>query len=135
MADEIYLNEIIERIEKELCVHDKKFSGSHVHEDCLPRFVTVLGFLKDTLKSQIANKQKQLVHMQTAADGLLSVKSPLPANGMTVRGDEFEPAESLFEQAHDLENEGCDQMAVQATRWQARESVARQLNEFDGFNR
>ncbi|PWT95268.1 MAG: hypothetical protein C5B53_11685 [Candidatus Melainabacteria bacterium] len=48
--DRYYLLGVIERIESERSVHDKKFQGNQAHSDCLKRFDKTLAMLRDELK-------------------------------------------------------------------------------------
>ena len=48
--DRYYILAVIERIEQERSVHEKKFQGNAVHRDCLPRFEQTIARLRDELK-------------------------------------------------------------------------------------
>lgn len=48
--DKYYILGVIERIEQERSVHDKKFQGNSAHRDCLPRFEQTIARLRDELK-------------------------------------------------------------------------------------
>lgn len=48
--DKYYILGVIERIEQERSVHDKKFQGNSTHRDCLPRFDQTIARLRDELK-------------------------------------------------------------------------------------
>lgn len=48
--DKYYLLGVIERIESERSVHDKKFKGNALHGDCLKRFDNTLALLREELK-------------------------------------------------------------------------------------
>lgn len=47
--DRFYLMDIIRRIKLERDQHDAKFAANHVHENCLPRFDTVIVNLEKEL--------------------------------------------------------------------------------------
>ena len=48
--DRYYILGVIERIESERSVHDKKFQGNAAHSDCLKRFDKTLAMLREELK-------------------------------------------------------------------------------------
>jgi len=49
-VDRYYLLGVIERIENERSIHDKKFAGNAAHKDCLPRFDKTIAMLREELK-------------------------------------------------------------------------------------
>lgn len=115
--DNVYLQELITRIEYELSVHDKKYSGSWIHSQCPGRMRKVILALKKALNE---NRMQQNKTSKVGAE--------------TFRGDELEPAKKLFQVAHLKEEVGEKEEAEEA-RDDAWNFVAKQLNEFDGFNR
>jgi hypothetical protein len=54
--DRMMLKAAIEKIETERAVHDEKFKGNPVHENCLPRFDKVLTNLKNDLDKLAAEE-------------------------------------------------------------------------------
>lgn len=51
--DRYYLTDLIRRIEEEKDCHNKKFAGVPVHDNCLPRFDSVLDKLRQELAAAI----------------------------------------------------------------------------------
>lgn len=47
--DRYYLMDIIRRITSQRDRHDEQFAGNHVHDNCLPRFDTVIANLEKEL--------------------------------------------------------------------------------------
>jgi hypothetical protein len=55
MIDKLYLQNLIEKIEHEMNIHDQKFAGNPAHKDCLPRFKATLEKLRaEIMKEDIA---------------------------------------------------------------------------------
>jgi hypothetical protein len=46
MIDKLYLQNLIEKIEHEMKIHDQKFADNPAHKDCLPRFEMTLAKLQ-----------------------------------------------------------------------------------------
>jgi hypothetical protein len=113
--ENIYLQEMIARIERELEKHQNgKYAGNVSHEKCTERLESTICTLKAKLDSP----------------------APIEPAGdfESVRGDEFEGAVLLDRFAEQLEVKGKKKEAAKA-RSCAKTLVAMQLNEFDGFCR
>lgn len=115
--DNVYHQDLITRIENELSVHDKKFSGSWIHSQCPERMRKVVNSLRRALD-----------------ESRPSPESKRESGAETFRGDEMEPAKKMYQLAR-YEDELGDMKEAEETRFHAWEFVAEQLNEFDGFNR
>jgi hypothetical protein len=48
-VDRIYLQSVIDKIEHERKVHDRKFADNAAHKNCLPRFDDTLTKLREEL--------------------------------------------------------------------------------------
>ena len=48
--DKYYLLNVIDRLQSEIKVHDKKFANNPVHKDCMPRLEKTLSSLQEELK-------------------------------------------------------------------------------------
>lgn len=123
--ENVYLLEIISRIEHELEEHNRKFAGSHIHCQCPERFRKVI----DTLKKQVSanNERLRQKYIENETQDMLENR--------TVRGDELEPASLLYKLADQMEQVEGKKKQAEETRQEAQKLVASQLNEFDGFNR
>lgn len=56
IMDEKQIEEIIQRIQNELQVHDEKFAGEEAHQNCKERFVKVIADLKAQASKVSAKK-------------------------------------------------------------------------------
>jgi len=48
--DREYINRTIDNLQREREVHDKKFAGNPVHQNCLPRFDQAIANLRKELE-------------------------------------------------------------------------------------
>lgn len=121
--ENVYLLELIACMEREIDDHKAgKYENCDVHANCNERFKSAI----DRLKEQYANHEAE----QPPA---LPEKNATPAKRKAVRGEETEAAQVLEKLASQLEKLGITEEAELA-RAHARELLASQLNEFDGFN-
>lgn len=121
--ENVYLLELIACMEREIDEHKAgKYENCEVHANCNERFKSAI----DRLKEQYANQETEQLPS-------LPETNASPAKRKAVRGEETEAAQVLEKLATQLEHLGITEEAELA-RAHARELLASQLNEFDGFN-
>ena len=123
--ENVYLLELIACMEREIEEHSAgKYIGCEIHSNCNERFQSAINRLKDQYSKQEFEGAANLEDEESAA--------PSPKRKV-VRGEESEGAMLLEKLANELDRLGITEEAELA-RVHARELLASQLNEFDGFN-
>jgi hypothetical protein len=56
--DRLYLQNVIDKIESEREIHDRKFADNAAHKNCLPRFDQTLAKLREELSKLDEQEQK-----------------------------------------------------------------------------
>lgn len=123
--ENVYLLELIACMEREIEEHNAgKYSGSEIHSNCNDRFQSAIDKLKNQYSKQEFNRAPNLQEEEC---------TDASAKRKVVRGEESEGALLLEKLANELDRLGITEEAELA-RVHARELLASQLNEFDGFN-
>lgn len=112
--DKAYLKQVIARLIAERAVHEHKFAGMPVHNNCLKRFDALIEKLEDGLGDE--RRRLDFSPSESALPDALEEASALKAAAMQLE----------LEQQH---------ASAEFLKQRAREVLFKEMNELDGFDR
>lgn len=113
--DKLYAKQVLERLIAERSIHQDKFSGDPIHANCMPRFDKAIAGLEQEV-GELQAARIDFSVSETALPDAIAEALPLKhaADALALE-NQHEAAEVMYKRARDV--------------------VAKEMNELDGFDR